>query len=103
MSPGLRAALDCAQTSAQIRGVGEQLRRRFNRAADLLTGSLEDVARAIGRARRTFFAYRSGERRVTPEAARALARYLRLRAGKLREAADDLEDEARKQEGDDDA
>ncbi len=78
--------------------MGEELRRRFNRAADLLTGSLEDVARAIGRARRTFFAYRSGERRVTPEAARALTRYLRLRAGKLLEAADDLENAARKEE-----
>ena len=79
--------------------MGEQLRRQFNRAADLLTGSLEGVARGIGCARRTFFAYRSGYRRVTPKAARALARLLRRRADELTDAADELETTVDEEDG----
>lgn len=78
--------------------MGERLRRQFNRAADLLTGSLEDVASGIGRARRTFYAYRAGERRVTPDAAQALVRLLRRRGAQLNEAADELERTADEEE-----
>lgn len=80
--------------------MGEQLRRWFNRASDVATASLEDVGRGIGKARRTFFAYRSGDRHVTPQAALDLAGYLRRRAAKFLDVAEKLEDAAEREDDD---
>lgn len=68
-----------------------RLRDSFVRATDAALAHLGDVSEAIGRVRRTVQQYRSGERRVTEDAARRLVTYLRRRAGELTEAADELE------------
>ncbi len=67
------------------------LRSPLKRATDMATASLSDVAEGMGRKLRTLQAYRSGFRDVTPDAARALAAYLRKRARLLQRAADSLE------------
>jgi hypothetical protein len=74
------------------------LRHPFARAARLATASLDDVAESMGRGASTLFAYLSGGRRVTPDAARALAVYLRKRARDFTRAADSLDAAARKEE-----
>ena len=68
----------------------------------MATASLGDIADGIGRALRTVHMYRSGERRVTPNAARALARHLRRRSELFEKSARELErtaDAAERQEG----
>jgi hypothetical protein len=75
------------------------LRSLFGRAARLSTGSLDDVAEGTGRGASTVYAYLSGARRVTPEAARALAAYLRKRARAFTKAADQLDAAADREEG----
>ena len=57
--------------------MGERLRERFVRALELAAPRLGEIAEAIGRSVRMLTMYRTGERRVTPEAARLLARHLR--------------------------
>lgn len=67
------------------------LRSAVRDAAELATASLSEVAEGMGRALRTLQAYRSGFRAVTPDAALALATYLRGRARLFERAADALE------------
>ncbi len=74
----------------------------FVRASDLATASLGDIADGIGRALRTVHMYRSGGRRVTPNAARALARHLRQRSELFEKSANELDrvaDVTERQEG----
>lgn len=61
---------------------------RYREAVELV--NLSDLERWGSRAYRTLQAYKTGERRVTDEAARELVEYLRDRAGKLNEAAERL-------------
>lgn len=75
-----------------------RLRVPFVKAIHLATASIEDVAKGIDRGRRTVTAYLGGERRVTPDAAQALAAYLRGRARAFNEAADRIEAAAEKEE-----
>jgi hypothetical protein len=82
-----------------IENMSNHLRSAFVWASDLALASITDVARGIDRVRRTVHMYRAGHRRVTPEAARDLAAYLRERAKAFLAAADELERAARKEEG----
>jgi hypothetical protein len=59
---------------------------------------LTEVAAGIGRAYSTVQAYKYGQRRVTPTAARDLARWLRKRAQEFERAAEALESAAEKEE-----
>ena len=63
----------------------------FSESVEVATATIGDVAKGIGRARRTVHQYLAGERTVTSEAARAMAAYLRLRSEQLTAAADRLE------------
>lgn len=63
----------------------------FKQATDLLSVSLEDVARAVDRKYRTVVAYRQGEREVPPEVWRKLAAFMREQSSELAEAAKELE------------
>ncbi|MFQ5888816.1 MAG: hypothetical protein ACE5JR_02050 [Gemmatimonadota bacterium] len=81
-------------------GSKRTLRSVFVAATELATETLGDIARAIGRTRRMLEFYRSGERRVTPEAARTLAGHLRERAGTLERVATELERAANEEETD---
>jgi len=63
----------------------------FNEALKTSTATFGEVARAISRVRRTVEQYRTGERRVTADAARELVAYLRLRSEQFTAAADRLE------------
>ena len=76
------------------------LRSVFIRAMDLATATSGDLAKGAGRTLRTAMYYRSGERRVTPDAARKLADYLRRRSVAFTEIADELERAADEEEGD---
>ena len=71
--------------------MNKNLRSVFVRASNLALTSVGDVARGIGRVRRTVQMYRAGHRRVTPGAALELAAYLRKRAEAFQAAADELE------------
>jgi hypothetical protein len=79
--------------------MGRDLRSRFATALDLARASLADLAAAIDRTPRLLAMYHSGERRVTPTAARAFAAQLRERAVRLERAAADLERAAKKEGG----
>ncbi len=81
-------------------GERESLRSLFVRATDLAMTSLKDISEAMGRVRRTLQMYRAGQRRVTPDAARALALYLREQARAFEGIADELERTADKEEAD---
>jgi hypothetical protein len=85
---------------AYIRNMSKELRSAFRRALRLAAPKLSEVAKGIGRSTRLLTMYRKGERRVTPDAARTFARWLRRRARRLDKAADDLERAARKEETD---
>ena len=63
----------------------------FRKALKVALANRRDVARALGRGYRTVQSYERGERRITVEAARALARYLRSRARAFQQAAAKLE------------
>ncbi len=76
----------------------ETLRSLFVRATDLAMASLNDISKAMGRVRRTLQMYRGGHRRVTPDAARSLALYLREQATAFEEIADELERTADEEE-----
>ena len=65
--------------------------QEFTEAVEAATATIGDVAQGMGRARRTVHQYLAGERTVTPEAARVMAAYLRLRSEQLTAAADKLE------------
>ena len=65
--------------------------KEFTRSVEIATATIGDVARGMTRARRTVHQYLAGERTVTPEAARAMVAYLRLRSEQLTAAADKLE------------
>ena len=67
--------------------------KEFNQAVEIATATIGDVAEGIGRARRTVHQYLAGERTVTPEAATALAAYLRARAEQFTAAAAALQQE----------
>jgi hypothetical protein len=75
-----------------------RLRVPFAKALDLATASTVDVAKGIGRGYRTVMAYRRNDRRVTPDATRRLAVYLRERARAFSKAADELEAAADKED-----
>lgn len=68
--------------------MSEETEARYREAVELV--NLSDLERRGSRAYRTLQAYKTGERRVTDEAARELVEYLRDRAGKLNEAAERL-------------
>lgn len=68
-----------------------ELNEVYRRALEAARATLGDVAEASGRTYRTLRAYRYGDRRVTPDAARDLATYLRQRSEELAEAAERLE------------
>ncbi len=80
--------------------MSKNLRSVFVRASNLALASIGDVARGIGRVRRTVQMYRAGHRRVTPGAAQDLAAYLRERADAFHASADELERQAQKEEAD---
>ena len=63
----------------------------FKGAVEIATATIGDVAQGMGRARRTVHQYLAGERTVTPEAARAIAVYLRLRSEQFTATANRLE------------
>ncbi len=65
--------------------------REFNQALKTSTATFGEVATAISRVRRTVEQYRTGERRVTADAAREMVAYLRLRSEQFTTAADRLE------------
>ena len=77
--------------------MGNALRSAFRRALKLATPTQPEVAKGLGRSVRLLQKYREGTRRVTPEAASLFANWLRRRARRLDEAADELEREARKE------
>lgn len=62
---------------------------RYRQALDLVV--MKELAEAKGRAYRTLQAYRKGDRRITPEAARELIEFLREQATSFTAAADALE------------
>ena len=72
----------------------------FTKAVEIATATIGDVAQGMGRARRTVHQYLAGERAVTPEAARAMVAYLRLRSEQLTAAADKLEAATQQEEQD---
>jgi hypothetical protein len=76
--------------------MGKALEALYLKALDLL--NLSDVSRETGRGYRTLKAYRGRDRRITSEAARELASYLRSRGRLLNEAADKLEAALAKEE-----
>ncbi len=78
--------------------MGRSLRVRFIAATQLATCTLGELAEGIGRRLRTVLMYRKGQRRVTPDAARALAAFLRERAKRFQRVAEDLEAAAEKEE-----
>ena len=63
----------------------------FKQATDLLSVSVEEVARVVGRKYRTVIAYRQGDREVPAEVWRKLAAYMRQHSAELAEVADELE------------
>ena len=69
--------------------MGKTLERAYLRALKLL--NLRDFSGATGRGYSTLMAYRAGTRRVTAEAARELAGYLRGQTKELTAAAAALE------------
>lgn len=66
----------------------DEIEARYVEALDHV--NLTELARATGRSRRALTAYRSGERRVTVEAARELVAYLANRADTFIAAANAL-------------
>jgi len=68
----------------------DTLRKRYLEALSL--ENVAEVARVTGRGRRTFVAYRNGERRVTERAAKELIAYLRDNAHERLSAAEALEE-----------
>lgn len=78
--------------------MSKRLRAVYSEALDLARATWGDVAEALGAGYRTLQAYRSGERRVTPAAARRLAAYLRDRARAFNKAAQRLEAAARRED-----
>ena len=69
----------------------KQLERAYLGGLGLLLLRLADVAKQMGRPYRTLQSYRLGERRVTPDAGRELAAFLRARAVVLTTAAERIE------------
>lgn len=92
----MRAVLDGPRVVRYNTHMREELRTRYLEAVEMAQATLGDVARGSGRAERTVHAYKAGDRDVTPEAARALATYLRARGWKLHEMAARLEAAAMK-------
>ncbi len=76
----------------------KDLRTAFIGALELARATIGDIGEAIGRSYRALMSYRSGERRVTPDAARLLAGYLRSRSEMFTAAADELDAAAQKEE-----
>lgn len=73
------------------------LRSLFVRATDTARAHLGDVADALDRTRRSLQQLRAGERGTSPEVVRELAAYLRDRAKRFRELAEELERAAEKE------
>ena len=63
----------------------------FSESVEIATATIGEVAQGMGRSRRTVHQYLAGERTVTPEAASAMAAYLRSRAQQFTTAAEKLE------------
>ncbi|MGH7564877.1 MAG: hypothetical protein ACREK5_10725 [Gemmatimonadota bacterium] len=78
--------------------MGKSLRAPLRKALELATDTMEGVAAGMGRTPRLLRFYLSGDRRVTPAAACALAAYLRQRARTFNEAADELDAAANREE-----
>ena len=70
----------------------------FRRAVGVATATLGAVSAGAHRQLRMMQSYLHGERRVTPDAAQDLVRYLRQRVDELNEAADRLEESQREEE-----
>ncbi len=81
--------------------MSKDLRTAFIGALELARATIGDIGEAIGRSYRSLMSYRSGERRITPDAARLLASYLRSRSEMFTAAADELEAEAESEEAND--
>ncbi len=77
--------------------MGDRVTARYLEALGLLP--LADLARGTGRAYPTLQAYKYGERRITENAARELAAYLRQRAGEFERAAEAIEAALAEEEG----
>jgi Sec-independent protein translocase protein TatA len=97
---GVVQSLSICHVRAYILYMKKELRSAFRRALKLAAPQLPEVAKGVGRSVRAVQMYRDGDRRVTPDAARRFARWLRRRARRLDKAADDLERAARKEESD---
>lgn len=63
----------------------------FLAAMDKAVATLGDVADGIGVSYRLLHAMKRGDRRMTPQTARRLVRYLRQRSAQIAKAADKLE------------
>lgn len=74
------------------------LRAPFSKSIELASDTIEGIAEGIDRSPRLLRFYVRGQRRVTADAARALAAYLRKRARALNDAADRLNDAADREE-----
>ncbi len=100
MTAGVVQPLSAGYVCSYILHMPNELRSTFRRALKLAVPQLPEVAKGIGRSVRAVQMYRDGDRRVTPDAARRFARWLRRRARRLDKAADDLERAARKEADD---
>jgi len=69
--------------------MGDKVISRYLEALELV--SLAEIARGTSRSYPTLQAYKYGERRITEDAARELASFLRSRAAEFHEAADAIE------------
>jgi plasmid maintenance system antidote protein VapI len=78
--------------------MSNRLRSQFLKGFHLAVATIADVAEGIGRGYRSVQAYVRDERRVTPDAARRMAAYLRDRANAMNQVADSLEEAAEEEE-----
>ncbi len=62
----------------------------IERALDIATGNLKEIADAAGISYATLWAWKAGRRNPTPENLAALANALERRGGELRELAKEL-------------
>lgn len=76
----------------------DELTDLYRKALELAVPTVRDLADALERSERTLHAYKAGERRVTLEAARELARLLQGRSEQLTRVARELEAAAERKE-----
>ena len=91
-------SLALADICADILYMTKDLERAFLRGLKLAIAMPSNVADGVGKAYRTLRAYQEGSRQVTADAAHAMVKYLRRRAGAMLKAADVLERVITKQE-----